>query len=270
MSCEKFLIDLEEYVEGDLDQESVIKLEKHLSFCASCSNSLEQLQKEQLVYSSYKREVDITPELWNRVVSQIREERQEREAKPFIIRRLFAIFSTPRLSLAFTAAAVSIAVITTIVVMQKLTTNPVSTSPEVVKTKEYAVDVEKNKKVEESEKKISDVVASKNVNREKTTSVRHIKKSTKKIAPTAEQLLFDAEKKYLAAISILERDAKNHRSQLDAETLMKFDKTIAAIDQSILETRVAVRKQPNDPVAVQYMLTAYAKKVEILREIVSY
>lgn len=85
-------------------------------------------------------------------------------------------------------------------------------------------------------------------------------------ARSADRLVREAEKRYQAAIRILERDVKGRRSRLDAETLARFDQTLSSIDRTIAETRKAVRQQGSDPVAVQYMLSAYAKKVEVMRE----
>lgn len=81
-----------------------------------------------------------------------------------------------------------------------------------------------------------------------------------------DQLVREAEKRYQAAIKILERDVKSRRPQFDRETLARFDETLTSIDRTIAETRKAVRQQSSDPVAVQYMLSAYAKKVEVMRE----
>ena len=53
---------------------------------------------------------------------------------------------------------------------------------------------------------------------------------------------------------------------MDPLTLAKLDQAIAAINRTIAGTRKAVREHPDDPVAVQYMLTAYARKVDVLRE----
>jgi hypothetical protein len=39
------------------------------------------------------------------------------------------------------------------------------------------------------------------------------------------------------------------------------------IDNTIAETRRAVRENPDDPIALQYMLSAYAKKIDVLREV---
>ena len=85
-------------------------------------------------------------------------------------------------------------------------------------------------------------------------------------ARSADRLVREAEKRYQAAIKILDRDVRSRRSRLDAETLARFDETLSSIDRTIAETRKAVRQQGSDPVAVQYMLSAYAKKVEVMRE----
>ena len=87
-----------------------------------------------------------------------------------------------------------------------------------------------------------------------------------KRAETAEDLVKDAEQKYQKAIEILARDVNQRRPRFDPVTLARFDDTLKALDRTIAETRRAALGQGNDPVAVQYMLTAYAKKVEVLRE----
>ena len=84
--------------------------------------------------------------------------------------------------------------------------------------------------------------------------------------PTPEDWVKDAEAKYQKAIEILKRDVDRKRANFDPQTLARFDETLQAIDRTIAETRHAALSQGNDPVAVQYMLTAYAKKVEVLRE----
>lgn len=85
-------------------------------------------------------------------------------------------------------------------------------------------------------------------------------------AAAPERLVREAEEKYLAAIRLLSRDVSGRRARLDADARARFEQTLAAVDRSIADTRRAAREHPRDPVAVQYMLTAYAKKVEVLRE----
>jgi hypothetical protein len=81
-----------------------------------------------------------------------------------------------------------------------------------------------------------------------------------------ERLVREAESKYLAAIRMLSEDVNRKRTRLDPQVAARFDETLATIDRSIAETRRTVFQQRNDPVAVQYMLSAYAKKVEVMRE----
>ncbi|HEY9405730.1 MAG TPA: zf-HC2 domain-containing protein [Pyrinomonadaceae bacterium] len=81
-----------------------------------------------------------------------------------------------------------------------------------------------------------------------------------------ERLVREAESKYLAAIRMLSEDVNRKRTRLDPQVAARFDETLATIDRSIAETRRTVLRQRNDPVAVQYMLSAYAKKIEVMRE----
>jgi hypothetical protein len=81
-----------------------------------------------------------------------------------------------------------------------------------------------------------------------------------------ERLVREAESKYLAAIQMLSEDVNLKRTRLDPQVAARFDETLATIDRSIAETRRTVLRQRNDPIAVQYMLSAYAKKVEVMRE----
>jgi hypothetical protein len=86
-------------------------------------------------------------------------------------------------------------------------------------------------------------------------------------AQTPDALVRDAAAKYQKAIEILARDVATRRATFDPATLARFDDTLKALDRTIAETRRAALAQGNpDPVAVQYMLTAYEKKVEVLRE----
>lgn len=86
----------------------------------------------------------------------------------------------------------------------------------------------------------------------------------------SDKLIREAEQKYQAAIRLLARDVSRQSARLDPDTRARFEQTLAAVDRTIADTRRAARQHPRDPVAVQYMLTAYAKKVEVLREMSRY
>jgi len=80
-----------------------------------------------------------------------------------------------------------------------------------------------------------------------------------------ERLIQEAERKYLSAIAALSRDVGRRRPRMDSETITRFERTLAVVDRAIAETRAAARRHPRDPVVVQYMMAAYAKKVDLLR-----
>jgi hypothetical protein len=45
----------------------------------------------------------------------------------------------------------------------------------------------------------------------------------------------------------------------------RFDSALTDIDRTIKDTRRVVRDNPEDPIALQYLLAAYSKKVDALR-----
>jgi hypothetical protein len=87
---------------------------------------------------------------------------------------------------------------------------------------------------------------------------------------TPDELVRDAERKYVAAIALLARDVRRRRSALEAGEAARFERTLAAVDRAIAETRRAARRRPADPLAAQYMLAAYSKKVDLLRDMASH
>ena len=68
---------------------------------------------------------------------------------------------------------------------------------------------------------------------------------------------------------MLSRDAGKRRYTTDPHQLIQFDQALATVDRTIAGTRRAVREHPTGPVAVQYMLAAYAKKVDVLRQMLT-
>ncbi|HWT01552.1 MAG TPA: zf-HC2 domain-containing protein [Pyrinomonadaceae bacterium] len=79
MKCEECLPLIEEYVDGELDGRIIERLDAHLSSCAACAAELDALRREQEVYASYRRDIEVTPGHWNIVRARIE---QEKEAAP--------------------------------------------------------------------------------------------------------------------------------------------------------------------------------------------
>jgi hypothetical protein len=267
MNCEKWLPLIEEYLDGELDESSVKGVRAHLAACGDCASEYRQLRREQDLYQSYMRDIEVTPALWASVQARI----QQDGAGPGIferIRRLASAFTAgPRLSPVYAMLLVIIAVAVTIIVMRRpgpsidnkgiiagATPEP---SPSATGTPGPSPQVPVPKP--ESSRSAPTLA-------ENQPAPRPPRPIVKPTQPTAEQAVREAEQKYVAAIAILSRDVGKHRSELDPAVAAKFEATLASIDFTIRETKRAVREHPGDPVAAQYMLAAYSEKLDVLRE----
>lgn len=279
MKCEECQMLMEECADGVLDHDAARLVDSHVAACADCANFYSELNREQEIYARYQRDVDVTPVLWSSIEARIKQERQIRPT--FLSRvgeRLAGLFVAPRLSPGFAAALVMIAIGITVGVMTLLNSRGSGTS-----------NGEQNAKVETPSdatgaaspgqsspaNQIKQPEVARNdggPGKQVATTVKPDRISTgpKIVAaaakPTPDQLVHEAEQKYLAAIAMLSRDVKRHRSQLDPIMLARFDAALGDIDRTIKDTRRVVHENPGDPVALQYLLAAYSKKVDVLRE----
>ena len=279
MKCEDYLPIIESYVDGELDGETAQRIRTHLATCDSCQEFVAELRQEQDVYSLYSREVDITPAMWAAVQARIEKEKPARQST--ILEGagnwLRGLIGTPRLSPALAAALIIATVGTTVVVMKYLN-SPDRPDTQIVASNEPKKNEEDNGKKPQPANTQPPVVddASPTVNVPKKSGPyegiktperqRNALRQPAKPAPTPEQLVREAEQKYLSAIAILEKDVSRNKSKLDPMIVVRFEKAMVDIDNTIAETRRAVRENPDDPIALQYMLSAYAKKVDVLRE----
>jgi len=185
--------------------------------------------------------------------------------------QLARVFSAPRLSPAFVAALVIVAIGTTVFVMSRLN----SRGPEQVAGNTSIVAPDSNKKndavpapnLPEAGKDTvagGPGIAAPGPGKETAPAVNPRNRQSATLTPA--QLVRDAEQKYLTAIAMLSRDVNRRRSQLDPMMLARFDASLSQIDRTIKETRNVVRGNPEDPIALQYLLAAYSKKVDVLRE----
>ncbi|HEX8845038.1 MAG TPA: zf-HC2 domain-containing protein [Pyrinomonadaceae bacterium] len=79
MKCEECLPLIEEYFDGELEGRTAESLAAHLALCAPCTGALTELEREQELYASYRRDIEVTPAQWNIVRARIE---QEKDARP--------------------------------------------------------------------------------------------------------------------------------------------------------------------------------------------
>ena len=283
MKCEEYRILIEDYVDGALDRKTASRVTAHTETCAECASFYREMSREQDVYARYQRDVEVTPVLWASIETRIKQERAApREGQPegMISRfreRLAGVFSAPRLSPAFAAALVIVAIGVTVFVMSRLNSrgpqqiatgnSNAEVSPSDASNKNAVVAVPApapNTPEDRNDKSLAVVPEVAGPNTVKVPAGNPRNRQSARLTPT--QLVRDAEQKYLTAIAMLSRDVNRRRSQLDPMMLARFDASLSEIDRTIRETRHVVRENPEDPIALQYLLAAYSKKVDVLRE----
>ena len=302
MKCQDCELLLEEYFDGETGERESAAVAAHLQTCAACSALYEGLAAEQSLFASYEREVEVTPALWAGVEARLRAEQREAGGKVGFLQRLSAwlapLLVAPRFSPALTAAMVVVAVAATAVVMKTIgggnteppqmahagnqgnapapATTPTAAASESPTPEPPSSPATAPFSSPQTTPKPKAIPAQPDPNKLEVVVKRPkqgvvLDKASTNAAPqraetAADKLVREAEQRYVAAIKILERDVQKRRGRIDPDTLARFDETLASIDRTIAETRKTARQHGNDPVAVQYMLSAYAKNVEVMRE----
>ena len=283
MTCEEYQTLIEEYFDGELDQHTAGLLSPHIERCVTCSTQLEQLALENRAYQSYERGVDASRALWAKVHERIEEDRVQSSTSPGERWQLdVSNLVATRFSIPVSAVLVLSAVLGTIAVMKYIERKQppveiaaVSEGRNGKPSSRETDDVDQPKRSGGGSSPSSNPEAEKrNITglpmRTAIAGRTSMLSRNPAAARTPSQLVREAEKNYLSAIAILSRDVEKHPSELDSETRAKLDGALASIDRTISATRKAVRKDPSDPLVVQYMLTAYAKKVDVLKEMIAY
>lgn len=276
MKCDDCLLAIEEYFDGELNEKQSQVIETHLFICINCSKAYKKLEAEQNIYKNYERNIAISPSLENAIESRLEKELgqlgrlgQKNKLAPFSwLKNLIKnILNIPSFTPVFVAASlILVTVVTTIMVMKnfsktEVSPNPITSATPIVTPIDKAIDKEISSNVEEKTPTILEDLPTPKIG---ITSSKKNRSNN-----PAQKLIKEAESKYLAAIAILAKDSKENYKNMSPELRASFDKSLRIIDENIVQTRQAIKKNPKDPVIAQYMLAAYAKKVEVLQEIVT-
>jgi anti-sigma factor RsiW len=301
MKCQEVSHALEEYFDGELNETQSRAVAAHLGTCQACAASYGALEREQEFLSRYERDVEVTPQLWHGIAARIAAENAEPQtaSAPLGTRLrtwLSSTFTVPRFSPALTAALVLVAVALTVGAMKLMQPRNVQTAAQPMPNQPIAQPTGQQQQAIASPQPSVEPATPEQHKQEIAVDDQNKLKPRRSVTPKDERrtlptneggqfvavnqsaqqpkrepspddLVRDAEAKYQKAIAILSRDVNTRRPTLDAVTLARYDDTLKALDRTIAETRrAALGRGNNDPVAVQYMLTAYEKKVEVLRE----
>jgi hypothetical protein len=284
MNCEEWRVLIEEYFDGELDAPTALKVRHHLDGCSLCSGVLNSLSAEQSVYANYKSDVELSPELWTGIRQRLDADRTVLPA-PILGRFgpwLRNIFALPPVSGPVAVGLVVLAVVLTVVVMRYISSSPrrdvsenaytggTPATPPQTKDETAVIAPGKTEKSLPGSSSSKDNVVKHNVLTASDRKLPLAARSDVSKTKDPRRLVREAEQKYLAAIAMLSRSVDRKKSRLHPSTMAELEQALSSIDRTIAATRKVVRRHPDDPVAAQYMLTAYAKKVDVLRELVDY
>lgn len=297
MTCNETLKTIEDYHYGELDDLAAARVASHLRGCKECSAALDALEDEAALYRAYResveRSVEVTPTMWETVRLRIANSEAEslmREPRTSRLRRSFVVMATalmPRSpamrQVAYSAILVVVSVTATLIavgVFRLQTTNVATNSAQ----NEHQPTVRPEQEPPAAASPAGDTTAigepprspkpATNTGRTPFMVVsRGAAPRSEEMTPQqydlfrAMQKIQRAERDYVDAIKVLNAAVSKRKSTFDPRLLAAFEKNLTIVDGMIAQTRKAYGDHPGDPEIAQYMLLAYAKKVELLREL---
>lgn len=290
MKCEECLAVIDEYMEGELGDAGAARLSAHVAACATCGSRYERLLREQRMYAQYLLDVEATPALWMKLQAGIEEVKAERASslRSRLRSRFASPFGAPRLSLALASVLAVIAVGVTVGVLRYIDSRETGRRGEISQKSESTstpatsggayttADGEHAKPEGGSTPADKRLLASARGGAKRgnlrsaltrTVSGANLRPEAPRDESSMDAVVRRVEGHYLAAIAALSRDFSRRRGQLDPGAVAQLEQALAELDRTIEETRLARREHPDDPVVVQYMMTAYARKVDALRQL---
>jgi anti-sigma factor RsiW len=297
MKCEECLRLLDLHLDEELPPRDAEAVAAHLGGCEPCARRHQNLRDEQSLYLRYGCDSTESPSFWDEVLSRVEADKVSApDTLPSRLRRRLAgarpTLAAPRFSPLATAAMLLTAVGLTALIM--IYVRPRDDGPSAAATSGYngaGAAASQSGAGNDAARAASSGAPAGDVTdgrpgpltaeeshgrhgrgwRGTKPSIRRAAKGGERTPtaetpePAPERLIQEAERKYLSAIAALSRDVGRRRPQMDSETITRFERTLAVVDKAIAETRAAARRHPSDPVVVQYMMAAYAKKVDLLR-----
>lgn len=294
MNCKECLNLLDDYVGNELEVKSFETLEAHLTACQDCAFNYKKLKLEQNIFEQYLSKIEAAPTLWTGLEVRLEKAQSPKYRQPFAyLQNFFAnIYPTWNLNskqiagFFIIAAAGIVALIgynfssgspeKNSAILQE-NSNRVSSAPkgEEVKSMDNSKNdlkdvlptiAKKNQPVKSANKPGKSVLIVPS-NRTNQFEVSKMSSSTRR--QPNENVVQKVERQYKNAIAVLTRDIERRRKELPSAALSQTETVLTDLDRTIENTRRAVREQPQNPAAVQYMTAAYEKKVELLRNILT-
>ncbi|MFN0109827.1 MAG: anti-sigma factor family protein [Blastocatellia bacterium] len=274
MNCEHCQLNLEDFLYGELAERAAAEVRQHLADCSGCAAERHRLESENALFAEFYEQTAIEPsaESWEAIRVRIaaepdQEVRQVQKEQESWWRPMFGELFAPTMArqAALAVLLVAVSVVATMWLMKHDDGKSVAEQrPIPIATPQT---IEPN-----SVPLLRNEVANADAVNPPKPQPRQIPREPVSIRQLSEQELLAnqlarTEREYQSAIKLLERAVAKRRDNFSPEAFEKYESSLALIDSSILQSKRALRELPNDAAAGQFLLAAYAKKVDLMQTI---
>ena len=264
---------LQSYFDGELSTELMERATSHLASCATCAAAASELEQESSLLSTalaaeFEARVP-TERLRQRIDSAVAGMQVATEHAPRVgvVAVLLSSFSNlfnfaPGHTLGYASLMVMLAFGVIFGWMKFHTPAPVRPSDVTVADGRRVTPAPAPvPSVTEAPQKVSDGPISKYVATTKKPNGRPVTSKSPAVK------LIPGERSYLQTIAKLDSTIKSGNKAMRPTLQVEYEKNLAVVDRAIAATRSAVKSNPNDPDAADFMFEAYQSKVDLLNSI---
>ncbi|MBK6796289.1 MAG: zf-HC2 domain-containing protein [Acidobacteria bacterium] len=280
INCNKCQTELEDFLYGELSESRSTEIRSHLSGCESCTALRTELERENEVFADFFEQTAIDPseELWQSIRTRIGNE-PVTQKNPGWLGRLFngevlALFLSPAVfrQVAFAVILVALTVTATVVYLKRNASQTQMVAQnhiEQAKTPQSTV----IPVVKESGNPAEPATGQNDQPpQQRPMVIPAVHRPAPPVVEVSERDLISrqirrAENEYRGAIRMLDRAIARRSDTFDPELIRQYQSSLALIDDSISQSRLALRRTPDDAAAGQFLLAAYARKVELMQDI---
>lgn len=266
IDCQECQFELEDYLVGEVEISRDSEIRAHLASCAACAELRDAIERENRLYAEFYRQTALTPgpEMWASIRERLSFEKPAAESwwrKLLSGQAWMWIFSPAMLrQAAFAIVLIAVSVGVTAYLLNRdrdrgpvvaRNDKPVETltpSPSTAPVGPIATGATLERPAEKAPRSV--------------TAPRPVSEED-----LIRRQLARAEREYQGAIRLLDTAIAKRKDRFDPEVLRQYEASLALIDRSIGESRRAFRADSRDLAAGQFLIAAYARKIELMQDI---
>src|SRR5262245_44081114 len=280
MNCERCKNELEDFLYGELGEALAAEARAHMAHCAACATLRNEIERENEIFGRFYEQTSIEPaaEMWEAIRARTNSEPRGqariesgrgwlKSLRAGAFGRLLAPATLRQAAFAALLVVLSVAATTIYLKRGEKDANTVADErgkpatpnpPRQVATPTPSPSIDIVGKPDDGVLKPKDVKPPINP----ATPPRQL---------TDQELMnrqiARAEREYQKAVRLLDQAIARQRDRLDPALIKQYESSLALIDDSINASRRAFRERPDDLTAGQFMLAAYAKKLDLMQDI---